>query len=78
MWDEAVIEDVTPFKYKVKFNDEHWCYNREINKEDADTFITSIDKIPRWHETLKQGDTVAYYHETYGWCISEIMMECEC
>ena len=52
MWDEAIIEDVTPFNYKIHFIDEHRMYNREIPKDDAETFITSTDKAPRWHETI--------------------------
>ena len=70
MWDEAEIVEDTSFHFKVRFINDHREFTREILKENALAEITLLEYTPRWHEFLTEFDKIAYYHESYGWCIA--------
>ena len=73
MWDLGIIKEVTPFKYYVAFPKDHRCYTRYVDKELADQEICKVENTPMWHDELKTGDTVAYFHENMGWCQAKIV-----
>lgn len=76
MWDEARIDEIGLFNIKIVFPHDYPAYNRYINKDDIETYVTWLDLCPWWHEQIKDKDKIAYFHEHLGWVLCEVIGTC--